>query len=104
MGATFCFMTSYSCVYIFVGALALLAVASAAESSNEDSFAEATSFVQAFMSEHAKGGGDSACRKVADDSIKTIQTECDALQKTVYTAAKANRKCCSSGKDAVCSA
>lgn len=79
-------------------------MASAAESSNEDSFAEATSFVQAFMSEHAMGGGDSACRKVADDSIRTIKNECDALQKNVDTASKANQKCCNSGKPAVCSA
>jgi len=97
-------MTTYSCTHIFVGAFAFLAVACAAESSNEDSFAEATSFVQAFMSEHAVAGGDSACRKVADDSIKTIKTECDALQKNVDTAAKANQKCCNSGKDAVNSA
>jgi hypothetical protein len=33
--------------------------------------------------------GDSACRKVADDAITTIKDECDALQKTVDTAAKA---------------
>merc|ERR1711966_137679 len=104
MGAD-CFLTMNirTALYVFAAALALAAVASA-ESSNEQSFAEATSFVQAFMGEHAEKGGDSACRKVASDSIKAIKTECDALQKTVDTAAKGNQKCCSSGKDAVCSA
>merc|ERR1711966_619614 len=103
MGDCFLTMNIRTALYVFAAALALAAVASA-ESSNEQSFAEATSFVQAFMGEHAEKGGDSACRKVASDSIKAIKTECDALQKTVDTAAKGNQKCCSSGKDAVCSA
>jgi len=91
-------MTISTALYFFAAGLALAAVASA-EISNEESFAEATSFVQAFTSEQ---GGDSACRKVADDSIKTIKAECDALQKTVDEAAKANQACCKSGKEAVC--
>merc|ERR1711865_626811 len=94
-------MTISTALYFFAAGLALAAVASA-EISNEESFAEATSFVQAFGSEHAKEGGDSACRKVADDSIKTIKAECDALQKTVDEAAKANQACCKSGKEDVC--
>jgi len=93
-------MTKSIC-FIFAAGLALAAVASA-EITEEESFAEATSFVQSFMTEDAQG--DSACLKVATDAIAVIQTECDGMQKTVDAAAKANQKCCESGKAAVCKA
>jgi hypothetical protein len=99
-----------------MGVYLRLLVRLAQSTASEEAFAEATSFVQAYMSEGKVPfsttdvvlwslpgtrrapstnspdlvvQGDSACRKVADDAIKTIKDECAALQKNVDTAAKA---------------
>lgn len=97
-------MTTSTCFYIFAAGLALAAVAHA-ESANEASYAEATSFVEAFMTEHStedKSTSESACSKVANDSIKEIQTQCDSQQSLIVKARNANKICCKSGEAAVC--
>jgi len=91
-----------SICFLFAIALAFAAANVDEISANEDSFAEAEAFVQSFSSENAKG--DSACLKVANDSIKVIDDACKALQATVDKAAQANQACCDEGRSAVCSA
>jgi len=95
-------MMPRSICFLFAIALAFAAASVDEISANEDSFAEAEAFVQSFSSENAKG--DSACLKVANDSIKVIDDECKALQATVDKAAQANQACCDEGRSAVCSA
>jgi len=95
-------MMPRSICFLFAIALAFAAASVDEISANEDSFAEAEAFVQSFSSENAKG--DSACLKVANDSIKVIDDACKALQATVGKAAQANQACCDEGRSAVCSA
>jgi hypothetical protein len=51
-----------------------------------------------------QGGDDSACAKVADDSINEITNECATLQNEVDRLAKGNQACCPAGKKAACHA
>jgi len=93
-------MTTRTCFFIFAAGLALVAVTNA-ETTPEESFSEATAFVQSFA---AEGGDDSACAKVADDSIREVETECTTLQNEVDRRAKGDQVCCAAGKKAACHA
>jgi hypothetical protein len=48
--------------------------------------------------------GDTACTKVATDSIKEIQQECDAQQDLIKKARGGSKHCCKSGQTEICSA
>jgi len=95
-------MTTRTICFIFATTLAVAAVANAELESEDDAFNEATSFVQTFIAENQ--GGETACMKVATDSIQTIKNECANLQSTVDKAAKKNQACCTEGNGAVCTA
>jgi len=88
--------------FLFAAALVLVAATNAEMAEDEATFNEATSFVQTFIAENQ--GGETACMKVATDSINTIKNQCVGVQASVVTASKANQVCCEEGNGAVCSA
>merc|ERR1712167_304857 len=91
-----------------VAALALAALASAVEQIDvheeqraTDSYADATEFVQNWMSE---GKDETACEKVANTAIKAIEDECKTLQVDIDERAKDNDHCCDTGLDGISTA
>jgi len=94
---------------IFACIVGMAAIAATHEIDQEASYAEATAFVQSFLGEETQDGSgmqkkDSACQKVANDSIKDVQDNCAKQLKYVKKLAKGKLACCFRGRAAMCKA
>jgi len=94
---------------IFACIVGMAAIAATHEIDQEASYAEATAFVQSFLGEEMQDGSgmqkkDSACQKVANDSIKDVQDTCAKQLKVIKKLAKGKQLCCTRGRTAWCKA
>merc|ERR1712159_627051 len=97
MGDTSSTMNTRFIAALFVAAVAVAAAGEMDQYNTDVAFAEATSFVQSYLEAQVFEGktkDESACEKVADDSIKEITDECKKLQGMVNSAATKNAHCC----------
>merc|ERR1711871_412669 len=97
MGDTSSTMNARFIAALFVAAVAVAAAGEMDQYNTDVAFAEATSFVQSYLEAQVFEGktkDESACEKVADDSINEIINECKKLQGMVNSAATKNAHCC----------